>query len=453
MGAETRHALLREVAGTGVRIGRARLTDQYATSVIGLDRRESSSLARLMRATHSVLVQGARAVSRRPNLRDRLIIGPRSFARLGERWGVARAARAAAWSRAQWIYLPKSEPFPITTVRIDGFLVDGLLRAFEFNVGPFRWSYLDLLAAAFARTPGVELPSESEVAPAVGSALVDAILRRHRELFGARPPFVAVVDAPVARGEETTGLVEEFRDRGVDARLVERRRISGRLSTLRSGGGRVTALVDLSDGITNQGRFSSLSLRFSRLWAHRAGQLVLYSAPTTGIFNKAFLALISDGSLDGFVDEAALDQVKEHLVWTRQTHEGPTTWIDGRFWDLRDLATANRRDLVLKPDNSFGGESVLYGDAVDSPAWLCALDAAFRARDSVLQLRIRPPKHVIVTAKDLQSTEVLLDTCPIGIEGKLAGVLTRFSQGLETNFHRNQHIDSQCYGLVPTWTA
>lgn len=75
--------------------------------------------------------------------------------------------------------------------------------------------------------------------------------------------------------------------------------------------------------------------------------------------------------------------------------ERRTALWDGREIDLVPFIRANARDLVLKPNRSYGGFGVVVGTAVEPHLWEHTLDEAVRNPGSfVVQRRRNVPTNV-----------------------------------------------------------
>jgi hypothetical protein len=67
---------------------------------------------------------------------------------------------------------------------------------------------------------------------------------------------------------------------------------------------------------------------------------------------------------------------RRHLPWTRLLRQGTTTLPDGSRGDLAEYVRQARKDLVLKPNRSYGGTGVAVGPITDAAEWKRLVDAA-----------------------------------------------------------------------------
>ena len=67
---------------------------------------------------------------------------------------------------------------------------------------------------------------------------------------------------------------------------------------------------------------------------------------------------------------------RRHVLWTRVLRESRTTDPTGELVDLLGFTRDNREILVIKPNRSYGGESVLLGPSVSQAEWEQAIERA-----------------------------------------------------------------------------
>jgi hypothetical protein len=152
--------------------------------------------------------------------------------------------------------------------------------------------------------------------------------------------------------------------------------------------------------------------------------------------------------MEGLLEAEALEHVRGHLAWTRVTRPGMVRDADGRRVDLRSLAYDRQQDLVRKPIVGHTAVGVMLGDGTSVEDWRRAVDDAFRARDCVLQERLRPEPMEIVRVSPFERVRVLADFCPVFIDGRTAAVFSRFTrEGELTHFIHHEGV----HGLVPVF--
>jgi hypothetical protein len=435
-----------------IHAGRVPLGLAFAASPACLEPSEVQQLERFASALQVVLEQALAAIFADEDLRRRLTCRASGLWRAFLAHGAGYAHFVAFWSSQLRAFYAR-RPSPVLLSRPDGFFTGGKLRVFEVNVGPAPWSCLEKSCAALASQPAIARLTERWRSPESTLALCDALIGRVAQLPVAGPLVVAIPDAGGAiRNEDDRVLTARFEQRNAQVLRARPGDVAANAGRLEIRGARATLFADQTMELACFPLVARRRAKAALLSAHAAGSVFIDPSPVRGAFMKGLLALVSDGSLDRHVETAALDVVKEHFMWTRITEPGETCFHDGASGDLREGCLRRRRELVLKPAVGQCGHGIVFGDEVDDRAWRGALDAALRARDSVVQERIRPPRWtVLLVDPPLAEARVIVDTSPMIIDGAVVAVLSRFSDDPVTNFlaPRKRRV---C-GVLPTWMA
>ena len=147
---------------------------------------------------------------------------------------------------------------------------------------------------------------------------------------------------------------------------------------------------------------------------------------------KAFFAVLTDDTHASRLfsaSERAL--IAQHVPWTRVLAEGRTA-RGGEEIDLLPHVRAWREDLVIKPNDEYGGSGVVLGWEADAKTWDDAIENAVGGNDGawIVQARIPVRRELFpaVTAPgQVEMRDMLIDFAPYLFRGKLAGFLTRLS--------------------------
>jgi uncharacterized circularly permuted ATP-grasp superfamily protein len=103
----------------------------------------------------------------------------------------------------------------------------------------------------------------------------------------------------------------------------------------------------------------------------------------------------------------------------------------GQTVGLLEYVRRHRDELVLKPNDEYGGTGVLLGWETGESDWDAALAGALadRSRAWVVQERIAVRREVfpMQTADGIEMRDMLVDFAPYLFRGKMAGFLTRLS--------------------------
>ena len=129
--------------------------------------------------------------------------------------------------------------------------------------------------------------------------------------------------------------------------------------------------------------------------------------------------------------------IQRHVPWTALVEERHVT-VDGRAVDLVPYLRSERDQLVIKPNDEYGGTGVTLGWETSEADWDAALARAIAERDRgwVAQRRIAVRRELFpvceagsatASAERVTQRDMLVDFAPYIFRGKLAGYLTRLS--------------------------
>ena len=135
---------------------------------------------------------------------------------------------------------------------------------------------------------------------------------------------------------------------------------------------------------------------------------------------KAFFAILTDDRYASLFDHAERDVIAAHVPWTRVVRD-----------ELMDEVRRRREQLVLKPNDEYGGTGVTLGWETDERAWDDAIERAVRESDRgwVVQERIaiRREPFPVCDGDRVTERDMLVDFAPYLFRGRVAGFLTRLS--------------------------
>ena len=116
------------------------------------------------------------------------------------------------------------------------------------------------------------------------------------------------------------------------------------------------------------------------------------------------------------------------MPWTRVVEERTTSHGEQNV-DLLPFIAANREQLVLKPNDEYGGKGIVLGWTVDDATWATAIQTAL-AEPYIVQQRVTVPSELWPAWTDggLHLGERMLDTAPFMADSTMmTGVLTRIA--------------------------
>jgi len=323
------------------------------------------------------------------------------------------------------------DPSPVS--RLDAFFVSerGGLRFTEYNAEtPAAAAYNDLLAAVFYGLPVMReflrayevrsQPSRHNVLHALVSAYHQWSGRRDR-------PRVAIVDwREVPTYSEFVISADYFRSQGVECVIADPREVEYRNGRLYAGGAAVDLIYKrvLISELIERGGMDHPIVR-----AVADGAVCMVNSFRCKILHKkASLSVLSDERNAGLFSQEELDAIAAHIPWTRTVEERKTEYR-GEGVDLLPFMEENREQLVLKPNDEYGGTGIVLGWECDGEAWSAAVQAALR-EPFVVQERIELPREPYPSMVDgrVEFHERILDTAPFAFYGDyMDGCLTRLS--------------------------
>lgn len=365
--------------------------------------------------------------------------------RAGALMGVFGRAHAAAIAdravRAQFRLAPWEEefvlddpgfPWPSPVSRLDAFFAgDDGLRFTEYNAEtPAGPSFNDVLTEMFYALPAMrEFVKRWDVRPLPARHnILHALLSAYEAWSGARAvPRIAVLDwLDVPTRREFT-LFQEYAERqGVRCVVVDPRHAEYRGGKLTFDGAPVDLIYKrvLISELIERGGTDHPVVRAVR---ERAVCMVNPFACKI-LHKKASLAVLTDERNAALFSPQEREVVAANVPWTRVVEERRTTH-DGTAIDLVEFIVEHKEQLVLKPNDEYGGKGIVLGWEVDDAAWAEALRTALR-EPYIVQERVSLPSEPYPSFVDgrLVVADRMLDTAPYVVYGQYVdGCLTRLS--------------------------
>jgi uncharacterized circularly permuted ATP-grasp superfamily protein len=322
---------------------------------------------------------------------------------------------------------------PWTTSRLDSFfLSDELTLSFvEYNAEtPAGIGYGDELAAAFMELEPMQLFRayyEIQAFPGLGH-LTGALLHGYRAWGGQETPQIAVVDwSDVPTLNEHEIIRDYFEAQGLAAILADPRDMEYRQGKLWLRDFRVDMIykrVLISELVKRMGVDNPI------IQAIRERAVLMTNSISAKLLaKKASLAFLSDETNAFLFDEEEREVIAAHIPWTRRVYDRRTTYR-GQEIDLLPFIAQNREQLVLKPNDEYGGRGVVIGWLATDEQWQSAM------RDSLTNPYVVQEK-VKVVYRDfpmmlpdgtLDISPRFVDADPYVFYGKtVGGCLTRLS--------------------------
>ena len=330
-------------------------------------------------------------------------------------------------------------PDPSPTSRIDAFYLpdQDVLRLTEYNAEtPAAAAYADALAEAFLALPAMRpFMRRFDVRPLPGRhGVLHALLAAYAAWGGGRAaPRIAILDwREVPTYNEFVLWVDYFRSRGLEAMIIDPRDTELRDGRLVAGGEAIDLIykrVLISELVERGGRDHPV------IRAVESGAVCMVNPFRCKLLHKkASLAVLSDERNVGLFSDDERQAIDAHIPWTRVVAER-TTRYGGRTVDLVPFIVAQREQLVLKPNDAYGGQGIVLGWEVDDAAWERALGTAL-TEPHVVQERVPIPSEPFPSVVDgrVVLADRILDTDPFAYQGAhVDGCLTRLSTAALVN--------------------
>ncbi|MBV9923822.1 MAG: hypothetical protein JOZ96_02180 [Acidobacteria bacterium] len=337
------------------------------------------------------------------------------------------------------------------TARLDSFLTQEAYSFVELNgESPAGIAYADAAYEIFSGLPVMRRFAERYTLRTFNGRplLLETLLEAYREYAGSNAkekPAIGIVDL---KGLPTQKEFELFRDyfesEGHPAAICAP-------EDLEFGGGRLRCgefEIDLvyKRLLVNE-YLPVIDKHPALLDAYRAGAVCLVNNfRSKMIHKKALFAVLTDPRHARLFTEDELDTIHAHVPWTRKVREGKTE-KDGAEIDLLDFVRRSSGQLVLKPNDDYGGHGIYIGWNSSEEEWEAALQEALENGDYLVQERVSTARETFPALADDGSVvyaEQLVDLDPLLFNGRVGSAFTRLSSNELANVTAGG-------GMVPTF--
>jgi uncharacterized circularly permuted ATP-grasp superfamily protein len=323
-------------------------------------------------------------------------------------------------------------PTTSTAARADAFVLPDSLQFAEYNAeSPAGAGYSEGLAGVFSETPLMAQFASAFDARMYHpvASLLDALLESYREWGGrASPPTMAIVDwREVPTWSEFELLRDAFVARGVPTVVCDPRELTLESGRLIAGGAPIDLVyrrVLINDIVSRSDECRTLVAAYQQRAVCMANSLRC-KIP----HKKAFFAVLTDERRAPLFSSAEREIIRRHVPWTVVVREGSAR-RDGCDIDLTSYLRAHRHELVIKPNDEYGGSGVMLGWETGEKEWDSAITRAVaEAAGWVAQERIAIRRETFPVCSDgrVEMRDMLVDFAPYIFRGRLAGFLTRLS--------------------------
>jgi hypothetical protein len=148
---------------------------------------------------------------------------------------------------------------------------------------------------------------------------------------------------------------------------------------------------------------------------------------------KSSFAILSDEKYSQMFSSEQVDSIRKHIPWTRRVVQGETTF-KGNSIDLLEFIRKNREQLVLKPNDDYGGKGISIGWECTEAEWDRGIQNALE-NPYVVQERVAVEKTRIPLFADgeAQIQDLNVDFDPFLFNGIVEGGMVRIAAGSLVN--------------------
>ena len=317
--------------------------------------------------------------------------------------------------------------------RLDAFFVAGAggMKFTEYNAEtPAGGGYNDVLTEVFYGLPIMrEFLRHWDVQPLPARHnVLHALLDAYEQWSGLRDrPAIAIVDwNDVPTQSEFLLFQDYFVRQGIPCAIMDPGELTFTGGKLMAPTGQVRVIYKrvLLHELVERGGMDHPILQ-----AFREGAVCLVNPPACKILHKkASLAVLSDERNAHLFAEDELEAITLSIPWTRVVEERNTTH-EGSPVDLLPFIADHRDQLVLKPNDEYGGKGIVLGWEVSEAEWQKSVTHAL-TEPYIVQQRIPLPKEAFPSMVDgrVVLADRMVDTAPYVAYGDhIDGCLSRLA--------------------------
>jgi len=327
--------------------------------------------------------------------------------------------------------------FSSPSVRLDSFFADQV-RFVEYNAeSPAGMAYSDNLTEVFKRLPVMQAFRKrfrGKFMPTRRRQL-SVMLRAFKQWGKSTTPVIAIVDwEGLPTAPEFEMFKAFFEEAGIRTLICDPRTLEFTRGKLYSQGIAVNLVYRrvLTSELLARGD-DTRALRD----AYMAGAVCVVNSFRAKLLHKKMsLALLSDERYERLYTPAQRAAVRRHIPWTRQVRP-----------ELAEDIARRRQNLVLKPNDEYGGKGVVLGWTVDQAEWEAAIDVA-TTQSYVVQEAVEIPRVQFPIALDgIRYLDLAVDLDPYLFNGRAGGFMTRVSAAALLN------VTAGAGSVVPTFVV
>lgn len=320
------------------------------------------------------------------------------------------------------------------TSRFDTFLNGGTCRFVEYNAeSPAGIGYSDAMSNIFMRRPEFrDFVQEHRISTFdISKSLMESLMQCWKEYSGGsdRKPVIAIVDfiEGLPTRHEFFMLAEYFASCGCRTLVADQRELDYDGKRLSFQGTEIDMIYRRV--LTNE-FIEKIDEEQNMYKAVKDGNVCVANSFRSKIMHKKnIFALLTDERYHEFFTSEQIEAIRACVPWTRRFEECSTTDPDGKAADLLKFVRKNRSNLVIKPNDCYGGRGIFFGWEQNESEWDKSIEAAL-AGDYLVQVKIPVARELFPSwseKKGLEWGEYLVDLDPYAFGGQMQGATARLS--------------------------
>lgn len=315
--------------------------------------------------------------------------------------------------------------------RFDSFLTDEALSFVELNAEtPAGVAYADVASGIFLSLDVMkQFQTQFKVSRLNGlKHLLEVLISAHKEFSGnGKRPQIAIVDYKGLPTQREFELVQEyFEQEGYKTIIADPRELEFSKGRLCKEGFEIDVVYKrllVNEFLEKKEECGNL------LKAYEAQSVCVVNSFRGKLVHKKLLfGILTDEQFSSFFTKREYELIAKHVPWTRRVEERNTEH-NGKKVDLLKFARDYRDNLVLKPNDEYGGKGIFIGWESSEPEWDDAIEIALQG-DYLVQERVKTSRQVFPYIKDdggVEFIEQLIDLDPLLYDGKVGSAFTRLS--------------------------
>ena len=316
------------------------------------------------------------------------------------------------------------------TSRLDSFILGGKLNFVEYNAEtPAGICYADELIKTFESTDIMhefrrEFPCQSMLST---DRLLQSLLDTYEDWGGTEKPTIAIVDYEGLPTVPEFHLVQKhFQKCGYKCLIADPRRLEYSNGVLSFEGEHIHIVYKRLLINEYLDRADECRAYWEAYKNHAA--CFVNSFRCKYLHKKAIFAVLTDPKYQEGLSDSQIQAIYTHIPWTRMLKEGYTSDPEGSKIDLAEWVRANRNNLVMKPNDDYGGHGIYIGWECSDSKWEEAVSKCLNLNYLVqTKVEVAREHYPSWSGSKVEMGEYAVDLDPYIFSGRIAGYMTRLS--------------------------